>query len=56
MKYGKSTLNRSLNQLGYNSGWNESDEEGYWFSKNNNGEDGDEMDCLTFFMVLFHFL
>ena len=53
MKYGKSTGDRSLNRLGDNSDWNDSDEEGYWFSEKNNGEDGDEMDYLTLVQVLY---
>ena len=53
MKYGKSTGDRSLNRLGDNSDWNDSDEEEYWFSEKNNGEDGDEMDYLTLVQVLY---
>ena len=53
MKYGKSTGDRSLNRLGDNSHWNDSDEEEYWFSEKNNGEDGDEMDYLTLVQVLY---
>ena len=53
MKYGQSTGGRSLNRFGDNSDWNDSDEEEYWFSEKNNGEDGDEMDYLTLVQVLY---